>query len=199
MYRVTKRIEIAGQHRLSLPYISRCSNPHGHNWIIVVETEADTLNSDGMVVDFTLIKDVVMGLDHQDINCVFEEERWITQEAHNNDVDEGDVDEGDKAIPEIANSTAENIAHFLWHRIQQRIKRFESEQTKMRLLADCKTMREVILQYSDWDAEDDITKESEEIILSMFDEVVESETPKRAVVTKVTVQESEGNTACYIP
>ena len=68
VYRVLKRLEIAGKHSLSLPYDSKCNNEHGHNWIITVECESGVLDKNGMVVDFSRIKEVVMKLDHQNIN-----------------------------------------------------------------------------------------------------------------------------------
>jgi len=44
---------------------------HGHNWIITVYCRSEVLNEDGMVVDFTHIKEMVMGrLDHQNLNEV---------------------------------------------------------------------------------------------------------------------------------
>lgn len=56
MYYVSKRLEIAGAHKLKLNYSSKCSNLHGHNWIVVVHCKSDKLNCNGMVVDFALIK-----------------------------------------------------------------------------------------------------------------------------------------------
>ncbi|MBO5445145.1 MAG: 6-carboxytetrahydropterin synthase QueD [Muribaculaceae bacterium] len=71
MYYVKKRIEISAAHRLSLPYESKCSCLHGHNWVIVVECRAKELNEAGMVVDFTEIKRVVADrLDHAVLNDV---------------------------------------------------------------------------------------------------------------------------------
>ena len=61
MYTVVKRVEIAGAHQLKLPYPSKCSRVHGHNWI---------LDENGMVLDFSKIKDVVKQLDHTYINDV---------------------------------------------------------------------------------------------------------------------------------
>ena len=56
MYYVTKRLEIAGCHRLELDYESKCSSIHGHN---------------GMVADFTRIKEQINGLlDHKNFNDV---------------------------------------------------------------------------------------------------------------------------------
>lgn len=71
MYYVKKRFEISAAHRLDLNYESKCTNIHGHNWIITVECRARELNENGMVTDFTLIKNLVMErLDHSFINDV---------------------------------------------------------------------------------------------------------------------------------
>lgn len=71
MYIVTKRLEISACHRLQLSYPSKCTNLHGHNWIITVTCQSRTLNSDDMVEDFTAIKEMVQGrLDHADLNAV---------------------------------------------------------------------------------------------------------------------------------
>lgn len=68
MYTVKKRIEIAGAHQLKLPYPSKCSRLHGHNWIIEVTCQREELDENGMVIDFSKIKEVVMQLDHQYLN-----------------------------------------------------------------------------------------------------------------------------------
>ena len=64
-------MEISASHSLKLSYRSKCENLHGHNWIITVYCRSEVLNEDGMVVDFTHIKETVMGrLDHQNLNEV---------------------------------------------------------------------------------------------------------------------------------
>lgn len=71
MYEVKKRIEISAAHSLSLSYESKCGSLHGHNWIIDVYLRSETLNADGMVMDFTHIKDRVRDkFDHKVINDV---------------------------------------------------------------------------------------------------------------------------------
>lgn len=70
MYTVTKRIEVSAAHYLKLNYRSKCENLHGHNWIITVTVQSETLDENGMVVDFTKIKDVVNQFDHHVINDV---------------------------------------------------------------------------------------------------------------------------------
>jgi len=73
MYRLTKRLEISAAHRLNLPYPSRCTEVHGHNFIIEVTCESDTLNEQGMVVDFSHIREAVMVYDHKNLNDFFEQ------------------------------------------------------------------------------------------------------------------------------
>ena len=94
MYTVIKRMEISASHNLKLSYESKCENLHGHNWIITVYCQAEQLNEDGMVVDFTHIKEVVKGqLDHKNLNDV---------------------------LP--CNPTAENIARWICERVPHCVK-----------------------------------------------------------------------------
>jgi 6-pyruvoyltetrahydropterin/6-carboxytetrahydropterin synthase len=69
MYKIKKRLEISASHKLTLSYLSKCENLHGHNWIITIYCKAEELNPDGMVVDFTHIKQQVQDkLDHKNLN-----------------------------------------------------------------------------------------------------------------------------------
>lgn len=71
MYTVIKRIEVSAAHRLSLSYPSKCQELHGHNWIITIHCRARQLNADGMVTDFSHIKQQIQGaLDHKYLNDV---------------------------------------------------------------------------------------------------------------------------------
>ena len=73
MYRVKKRIEVSGAHRLNLDYESKCSKLHGHNWIIEIYMQSKELDSNGMVLDFTHIKNAIHGkLDHAYLNEIFD-------------------------------------------------------------------------------------------------------------------------------
>lgn len=73
MYRVKKTLEISGAHRLNLDYESKCSNLHGHNWIIEIYMQSKELDGNGMVLDFTHIKNAIHGgLDHAYLNDIFE-------------------------------------------------------------------------------------------------------------------------------
>ena len=90
MYRISKRIEVAGAHWLDLDYDSPCKNLHGHNWIITVVLEGPDLNKNGMLLDFKHIKEVVQRLDHGDLNLVVQVNptaeniaKWVAYEIEN--------------------------------------------------------------------------------------------------------------------
>lgn len=69
MYYVSKRLEIAFAHSLSLDYESKCTRLHGHNAIVTVFCCSGQLDRNGMVTDFTSIKDLISStLDHAYVN-----------------------------------------------------------------------------------------------------------------------------------
>ena len=71
MYYVKKTMEISAAHRLTLDYESKCTQLHGHNWLITVYCKSAELNANGMVVDFTIIQQMIKDrLDHQVLNDV---------------------------------------------------------------------------------------------------------------------------------
>ena len=60
--------EIAGAHRLELPYESPCRNLHGHNWLVSVHIKSESLAKHGMILDFKHIKDYLKSFDHKCLN-----------------------------------------------------------------------------------------------------------------------------------
>jgi len=71
MYYIQKTIEISASHHLNLDYESKCTRPHGHNWLITIYCKSDKLNHNGMVIDFSEIKKKIKDkLDHQNLNEV---------------------------------------------------------------------------------------------------------------------------------
>lgn len=91
MFYVTKQLEISAAHSLTLDYESKCTRLHGHNWIVTVHCRAAELNANGMVTDFTHIKnDVKSRLDHTCLNDVLPFNptaenlaRWICDNVEN--------------------------------------------------------------------------------------------------------------------
>ncbi len=71
MYYIQKTFEISACHHLVLSHESKCSRVHGHNYHVTVYCRARELNADGMVEDFSLIKERIQSrLDHHDLNEV---------------------------------------------------------------------------------------------------------------------------------
>jgi 6-pyruvoyltetrahydropterin/6-carboxytetrahydropterin synthase len=69
MFRVSRQIDFCYGHRL-LQYDGKCKYLHGHNGRAVISIESETLDSRGMVLDFSDIKRVVShwideNLDHR--------------------------------------------------------------------------------------------------------------------------------------
>jgi len=73
MYYLQKRLEISASHYLTLDYESKCQNLHGHNWIITVFCKSEKLDKNGMVTDFSKIKELINNkIDHKNLNEVFD-------------------------------------------------------------------------------------------------------------------------------
>ncbi len=70
MFYLEKTIEISAAHRLELDYSSKCSRLHGHNFQVTVFCKSKTLDKNGMVVDFDIIKDKIKILDHCNLNSL---------------------------------------------------------------------------------------------------------------------------------
>ncbi|MEK7286396.1 MAG: 6-carboxytetrahydropterin synthase QueD [Nitrospirota bacterium] len=73
MYKVTREIHFCYGHRL-LNYSGKCRNLHGHNGKVEIEISAESLDSLGMVRDFSEIKQIMQtwideALDHKMILC----------------------------------------------------------------------------------------------------------------------------------
>lgn len=91
MYYISKRLEIAFSHRLELDYESKCSRLHGHNAVVTIFCRSEELDRNGMVADFTHIKQKISErLDHRNLNELLPFNptaenlaRWICEEIPN--------------------------------------------------------------------------------------------------------------------
>jgi 6-pyruvoyltetrahydropterin/6-carboxytetrahydropterin synthase len=62
-YLVSKVFTFEAAHRLIKNYTGKCTNNHGHSWVVRVELEADELDQKNMVIDFNEIKRLKVWID----------------------------------------------------------------------------------------------------------------------------------------
>jgi len=71
MYKITVLSHFSGAHRLRYLH-GKCEELHGHNWKVEVAVVSDRLNKEGVVIDFTVLKQkvekVLKPLDHHYLN-----------------------------------------------------------------------------------------------------------------------------------
>ena len=111
MYSVTKRIEFCYGHRL-MDYTGVCQHPHGHNAVVEIHIEADSLDGRNMVADFGDIKLIVKG--------------WIDQELDHKMILRKDdplaaalQKMGDPVYLLDSNPTAERIAQLIFEKSRE--------------------------------------------------------------------------------
>lgn len=76
-FRIAKQFTFSASHRLAqLPETHQCYRLHGHNYTVEVVLSAETMNTDGFVLDYNLfapfeqhLKDTV---DHTHLNDLFD-------------------------------------------------------------------------------------------------------------------------------
>ena len=78
MYRIAKEFHFSASHQLShLPSDHQCARLHGHNYVVVVELAAPTLNADGFVRDYhdlaALKRLIDDHFDHRHLNDVLDD------------------------------------------------------------------------------------------------------------------------------
>jgi len=107
MYRIRKTFKFEGSHILKTAFSKACSEHiHGHSYKVEVMLESQTLNEDGMVIDFGKVKEVIKPeIDKWDHAFVCHE----TDERYN--------DVADFTVP--FNPTAENMAKYFYDKFRK--------------------------------------------------------------------------------
>ncbi len=110
-YSVTKVVEFCYGHRL-LNHPGKCCHLHGHNGLVEIEIESDSLDGLGMVVDFGEVKDKIQGwidthLDHRMILCKHDPLVALLQQM------------GEPLYLMSENPTAENIARLIYREAEK--------------------------------------------------------------------------------
>jgi len=98
MFSVRVEAKFSSAHNLR-GYKGKCESLHGHNWRVEAEARSETLDTTGMVMDFTIFKKalnaILADLDHRYLN---------------------------KLAPFVkTNPTSENIARYIYGRLKKKI------------------------------------------------------------------------------
>jgi len=109
MYEVTVEAHFSSGHFLR-EYYGKCENPHGHNYRVLVTLAGAELESNGLLLDFKILKDilkpVVEYLDHHMIN--------------------------DLPPFDVVNPSAENMAKYFFDETNVRLKDITSGRVKVK-------------------------------------------------------------------
>jgi len=100
MYQITVTGDFSGAHNLN-NYKGKCEELHGHNWKVEVTIKSRALNSQGMVIDFKIVKEnlesILSCMDHKYLNKLLYFKK--------------------------KNPTSENIARFIHDELTKKIKK----------------------------------------------------------------------------
>ena len=94
MYKIQTEFYFEAAHKLTLDYESKCESLHGHSYKCSVTIEAEDLDQNGMICDFSILKRIIKEkiedkLDHKYLNDIFEcnstaefMSRWIYEQVN---------------------------------------------------------------------------------------------------------------------
>jgi len=116
MFTIRKEFKFEMAHRLMSSYSKSCQRIHGHSYILEVFLESETLNEDGMVLDFGHLKDIaddyINSWDHAIVLCQRDNE-YINK-----------VGDGIKIVS--YNPTAEEMARDIYNHIKDKLSNLEN-------------------------------------------------------------------------
>jgi 6-pyruvoyltetrahydropterin/6-carboxytetrahydropterin synthase len=120
-YTVTKDFTFEAAHRLLKNYSGKCTNNHGHSWVIKLHIEADKLDEQDMVIDFMAMKELKKWIDENiDHTSILWEEDPMCEYIRNS---------GQRIFTTKGNPTSEQIGVIIF---QQAVKMFENERVKVK-------------------------------------------------------------------
>jgi 6-pyruvoyltetrahydropterin/6-carboxytetrahydropterin synthase len=125
MVSITRRFEFSMGHALH-QHAYACKRLHGHNYLALITVASDTLDAQGMVLDFGILKAVANRIIDQELD-----HRFMVYEK---DPRAGPLQEIDHTIRIVTfNPTAENIALYLKERLNAELQHHRVTVTRVQL------------------------------------------------------------------
>ena len=122
-YVVTKEFRFEAAHRLLRNYTGKCTNNHGHSWLIRLHLEGDNLDDKDMLIDFQELKALKIwideNLDHATLLWKHDPMRQYINES------------GQRLYLTKKNPTSEHIAEVI---ITEAIRLFENSRIRVKCL-----------------------------------------------------------------
>lgn len=136
-YSVTKEFTFEAAHRLIENYTGKCTNNHGHSWIIKLYIESEKLDNKAMVIDFQEMKKlkdwIDNNLDHATLLCKTDPMCNYIKES------------GQRIYTMEGNPTSEKIGELI---LQEAIRLFNSEMIKVRCIEVSETCTSSAIVYA---------------------------------------------------
>lgn len=122
-YIVTKEFRFEAAHRLLRNYTGKCTNNHGHSWLVRLHLEGENLDEKDMLIDFQELKALKVwiddNLDHATL--LWEQDPMVKYIKES----------GQRIFITRKNPTSEHIAEVI---ITQAIRLFENARIKVKCL-----------------------------------------------------------------
>ncbi|HEY9122781.1 MAG TPA: 6-carboxytetrahydropterin synthase [Bacteroidales bacterium] len=110
-YIISKEFSFEAAHRLNKNYTGKCTNNHGHSWLVRVSIEAETLDNKDMVIDFQDTKVLKQWIDEKlDHATILWEHDPMCQYIR---------DTGQRLFVTSKNPTSEHLAEIILEKAQQ--------------------------------------------------------------------------------
>jgi 6-pyruvoyltetrahydropterin/6-carboxytetrahydropterin synthase len=111
VYIVSKEFTFEAAHRLIENYSGKCTNNHGHSWVIKLSVESAILDNKGMVIDFQEMKNLK--------NWIDEELDHATILWENDPMCNYILDSGQRLFRTKGNPTSERIGEIIFNKASE--------------------------------------------------------------------------------
>lgn len=120
-YVITKEFRFEAAHRLLKNYTGKCTNNHGHSWLVKLHLEGENLDEKDMLIDFQELKILKQWIDENldHASLLWEQDPMV------NYIKES----GQRFFLTAQNPTSEHIAKIIFH---QSVQLFESSRIRVK-------------------------------------------------------------------
>ncbi|MDP4210096.1 MAG: 6-carboxytetrahydropterin synthase [Bacteroidota bacterium] len=122
-YVVTKEFRFEAAHRLLKHYSGKCTNNHGHSWLVRLHLEGENLDEKDMLIDFQELKALKVWIDDQldHASLLWEQDPMLDYIKSS----------GQRLYVTVKNPTSEHIAEVI---LKEAIRLFENSRIRVKCI-----------------------------------------------------------------